>query len=97
MLFIEYFDCDTQSEAEAFEAHLIALYGTDKYYNVKKAGWGINKYLPDVEKWWKPAVYPVCADFETMRLFWQFKKAVNERNHEEAERLLKAFEIIREE
>ena len=43
--FIEYFDCDTQSEAEAFEAHLIALYGTDKYYNVKKAGWGINKYL----------------------------------------------------
>ena len=27
----------------------------------------------------------------------KFKKAVNERNHEEAERLLKAFEIIREE
>lgn len=93
--FIEYFDCDTQSEAEAFEAHLIALYGTDKYYNVKKAGWGINKYLPDVEKWWKPAMNPTCADFETMRAFRKFKKAVAERNYEEAKRLFESFEITR--
>ena len=93
--FIEYFDCDTQSEAEAFEAHLIALYGTDKYYNVKKAGWGINKYLPDVEKWWKPATNPTCADFETMREFRKFKKAVAERNYEEAKRLFESFEITR--
>ena len=95
--FIEFFECDTISEAEAFESHLISLYGTDKYYNIQKRGWGLNKYMPDVEKWWKPATYPVCSDFETMRLFWQFKKAVSERNHSEVQRLLEIFEITREE
>ena len=30
---IEYFECETKSEVEAFEAHLIALYKTEKYFN----------------------------------------------------------------
>lgn len=38
---------DSRSEAEAFESHYISLYNTDKYYNKAKAGWGVNKYLPD--------------------------------------------------
>ena len=36
---IEYFECETRSEAEAFESHLIALYKTYEYYNkAKKLG-----------------------------------------------------------
>lgn len=49
---IEYIteDINTRSEAEAFESHYISLYGTDKYFNSMKIGWGTNKYLPDREK-----------------------------------------------
>lgn len=49
---IEYIteDIDNRSEAECFESHYISLYGTDKYFNKTKLGWGINKYLPDREK-----------------------------------------------
>jgi hypothetical protein len=50
---IEYFECENKSEAEAFESHLIALYGTDKYFNTNKVGWGLNQYLPDIENKWK--------------------------------------------
>ena len=50
---IEYFECENKSEAEAFESHLITLYGTDKYFNTMKVGWGLNQYLPDVENKWK--------------------------------------------
>ena len=50
---IEYFECENKSEAEAFESHLIALYGTDKYFNTMKVGWGLNQYLPDIENKWK--------------------------------------------
>lgn len=42
-----------KSEAEAFESHLITLYGTDKYFNTMKVGWGLNQYLPDIENKWK--------------------------------------------
>ena len=34
---IEYFECETKSEVEAFEAHLIALYKTEKYFNKVKS------------------------------------------------------------
>ena len=50
---IEYFECENKSEAEAFESHLITLYGTDKYFNTNKVGWGLNQYLPDIENKWK--------------------------------------------
>jgi len=50
---IEYFECENKSEAEAFESHLITLYGTDKYFNTMKVGWGLNQYLPDIENKWK--------------------------------------------
>ena len=38
---------DSRSEAEAFESHYISLFGTDRFFNKAKVGWGINKYLPD--------------------------------------------------
>lgn len=52
---IEYIeeDIETRAEAEAFETHFIELYGTDKYFNVSKGGWGLNKFLPDYTDKWK--------------------------------------------
>ena len=44
---IEYFEVANQSEAEAWESHLISKYRTDKYLNVSKSGWGVNKHLLD--------------------------------------------------
>lgn len=64
---VEYFECENRSEAEAFESHLIALYETHKYYNKAKTNWGLNRFLPDVEKWWKVAVLPKYDNLETMR------------------------------
>ena len=51
---IEYIeqDIDNRTDAEYFEAHYISLYNTDHYYNIKKAGWGISKYLPNRENDW---------------------------------------------
>lgn len=45
-------DITSRTDAEYFEAHYISLYGTDKYFNKSKAGWGISKYLPDRENEW---------------------------------------------
>lgn len=64
---VEYFECESRSEAEAFESHLIALYETHKYYNKAKTNWGLNRFLPDVEKWWKVAVLPKYDNLETMK------------------------------
>lgn len=91
--YVEYFECDTQSEVEAFEAHLISLYHTDRFFNIKKAGWGINKYLPDVEKWWKPALLPKYEDYETMRAVIKFRKLIREHRMVEAKALLELIDI----
>lgn len=42
----------TRTDAEYFESHYISLYGTDKYYNEKKSGWGISSFLPNRENDW---------------------------------------------
>ena len=49
---IQYFQAGNRSEAEAIESHLIALYETNKHYNVAKSNWGINSYLPSFEDRW---------------------------------------------
>lgn len=49
---IEFIEVQNKSEAEAFESHLIALYGTDKWFNTAKAGWGLNHYLPTEISGW---------------------------------------------
>lgn len=90
---IEYFECDNKSEAEAFESHLISLYGTDKYYNKQKSGWGINKYLPSVEdKWqlWQDAHF---ADFETMEAAKIVRNLIKLNYFKEALILLDCFEF----
>lgn len=59
------FQCHTQSEAEAFESHFIAVYGTSKYYNIAKSDWGINNYLNTDNIVWKSAVDVIngCLDY----------------------------------
>ena len=52
---IEYIteDIKTRTDAEYLESHYISLYETDKYYNVKKKGWGISSFIQDKEAEWK--------------------------------------------
>lgn len=51
---IEYIEenINSRTDAEFFEAHYISLYGTDKYFNVSKAGWGVSSFLPNRENDW---------------------------------------------
>lgn len=51
---IEYIseNIDNRAEAEAFETHYINMFGTGSYYNIRKVGQGINKFLPDRSKDW---------------------------------------------
>ena len=44
---------NTRTDAEYFESHYISLFGTYKYYNKSKAGWGVSSFLPNKEKDWK--------------------------------------------
>ena len=48
---VEYFITNSRTDAEFFEAHLIALYKTYKYHNVAKKDWGISEYLPKIINW----------------------------------------------
>lgn len=52
---IEYLteNINTRTDAEYLESHYISLYETDKYYNIKKKGWGISSFIPDKETEWK--------------------------------------------
>jgi len=90
---VEYFECETQSEVEAFEAHLIELYGTWKYFNKVKAHWGINRFLPDVEMWWKPFCESAFADIETLNFSLLIRKAIRDGNVKIARELLKMVDF----
>lgn len=89
---IEYFECENQSEAEAFESHLIALYETGKYYNKRKVGWGINQYLPSVEERWKLLQESKYADVETERAVMLFHWLLKNGYKDEAKAVLNCFE-----
>lgn len=88
---VEYFECDSISEVEAFESHLISLYGTDKYYNIKKAGWGTNKYLPDIEGRWESAQDGIYTNYEVMKAATFFRWLVRERMMKEAKEVYNCF------
>lgn len=67
---VSYFQCNTQSEAEAFESHLIAEYGTANYFNKAKSGWGENQFLSFVSIIWSPidddSVWEINAKRESL-------------------------------
>ena len=90
---IEYFECETKSEVEAFEAHLIALYKTEKYFNKVKSGWGINRFLPDVENWWKPATIDVFEDDEVLKMAVLFRNLLRNGEIEKAKKIFELFEF----
>ena len=52
---IEYIteNINTRTDAEYLESHYISLYGTSKYYNIKKKDWGISSFISDKEQEWK--------------------------------------------
>lgn len=89
---VQYFECDNQSEVEAFESHLIALYETHKFYNKSKSNWGINKYLPSVEDWWKNAENGVYADYETFLFAKKFREILKAKRYDLARELINYVE-----
>ena len=91
---IEYFECESRAEVEAFEAHLIALYGTDKYYNKAKKSWGINRFLPDVEGWWNVAEETTFEDKLTWKLSLTIKALIKRKMYKEVRELLDEFVVI---
>ena len=91
---VEYFECENRSVAEAFESHLIALYGTDKYYNKAKKGWGINKYLPDVESWWQIYSESRFTSYESMIVGLAIRKLIKMKKFNEASELLACIKVV---
>lgn len=90
---VDYFECDTRSEAEAFESHLIAYYKTGEYYNRTKIKWGINKFLPNTDSWWKSAAEPRFADKETVIVARKIKESIKQGKMELARNLLNLLEV----
>lgn len=50
---IEYIEEDiiSRTDAEYYESHYISLFGTDKWFNQSKSGWGISNFLPKRNDW----------------------------------------------
>ena len=48
---IWYLPVETRTDAEALEAHYISYFGTWKYYNNQKSGWGECTFAPDSIEW----------------------------------------------
>lgn len=83
---IDYFVVSCQTDAEAFESHLISLYKTYEYYNKAKANWGISNFLPIRINWKEYITYNnlfsasrkrrdnFCFDFEKTFIIDQSKK-----------------------
>lgn len=91
---IEYIECANQSEAEAWESHLIALYGTGKYYNKSKVGWGVNSYLPNIEEKWKVVEDTPFTDKETADAVALFRSLLRRKRTEEARTIFDALVFI---
>ena len=92
---IEYIECETRAEVEAFEAHLIALYKTYRYYNKCKASWGINHFLPDIENLWTPVHTCIFADLEAYKTAKAIRQSIKVGKYEIARILLDCLEFTR--
>ena len=42
----------TRTDVEFLESHFISLYGTDKYFNIRKKGWGVSNLVSYEETEW---------------------------------------------
>lgn len=61
--YIRYVTLKNRSEAEALEAHLIALHKTYDYYNTAKNDWGINSMLENYNPEWMEFSPEKCRKF----------------------------------
>ena len=68
---IRYIQCETQSETEAIESHLISMYPEDQLFNKAKIGWGLNKYLPADFNWIDLDI-TIEDIIEDMYAFWRY-------------------------
>lgn len=60
----EYIKFHNRTETEAMESHLISVYGTDKFYNKAKAGWGEASFIDTpLEVDWTLAPWYDCEHF----------------------------------
>ena len=91
---VEYFECETQSEAEAFESHLIELYGTWRYDNKSKSHWGINRYLPNVAHWWQVFSESHFSDIETMKFVAFIREKIRCGDIDLACKLMEFIEVV---
>lgn len=46
-------EINSRTDAEYLEAHYIAKFGTDNYYNKTKAGWGMSSIVDDIYEEWE--------------------------------------------
>lgn len=65
---IEYANVDIKSrtDAEYIESHLIAHYGTDKWFNKSKSGWGESSFVGKIDKW-KP-FYTISREVDSTEI-----------------------------
>ena len=78
---IDYFRVKTQSEAEAWEAHLIAVFKTNLWYNKEKADWGKIASFEDIPISWTMYISGgilVDLDYTKYRLIDDFIGLVSE-------------------
>lgn len=83
---VDYFTVNSRTDAEFFEAHLIALYKTFNYHNVAKSDWGISEYLPDTINWIEymqynclnlNEFYQIKSNNQNSEIFQKERKGVN--------------------
>lgn len=77
---IDYFEVNSRTDAECWEAHLIAVYKTYKYLNHAKAQWGISDILDGKPIDWIEYVGP--TKYTHKRLDTKQQKVCNEKRTE---------------
>lgn len=72
-----YENINTRTDAEYIESHYISLYHTDKYYNIKKSGWGTSNFVPLRDNW---QIYDLEKDLEYRKLIRENLELKNENS-----------------
>lgn len=83
---IDYFIVNCQTDAEAFESHLISLYKTYNYYNKAKADWGVSSYLPIEIEWKEYITYNNDYVFSSQRREKMKEKICHNKNVDYSQR-----------
>lgn len=66
---------------------------TYEHYNKAKKNWGLNKYLPNVEKWWKIYKDTRYENLEAMKVALYVRSLIKAKQYIEAEKMLAYIDI----